>query len=459
MKPIHHFQRRLKWLACASLLTCLLGVGLLPATGHAATSPDLNALRTLVDSGQCDKAYDMAQSQTVLQGGAHFDFLFGVAAINSGHQAQGVLALERHLLQVPSNDRARLELAKGYYEMGDYFRARQEFELVLRFNPPKDVQTNIQRYLDSMQTRDVEGSRATSRSYFEFGMGYDSNINSGTHLGTFFDRIGSPSVVTPEERALGSNYNQWLLGTQVVKRVDSSLSLFAGADVDAKFNDARADYDLLTATPSVGFTHSKGLNVHRLTLSNAYSTMGGTRYRNILSVSGDGQYALGGGYMATSIAQLAEFSYSSLKDADGMPDHDSRMITLGGGIQHTLLTDWRPTLGMQLSIGHEGNVRGRKDYSREIWTAKLTAAANPSDRLSFNVAFTFQNSSYEGVDSASLDGKLRRDNAVTLDAGVNYLLMPQWMLRADTQWTENDSNLDYYRNHRTVSGVRLRYLY
>lgn len=163
--------------------------------------------------------------------------------------------------------------------------------------------------------------------------------------------------------------------------------------------------------------------------------------------------------MATSIAQLAEFSYSSLKDADGMPDHDSRMITLGGGIQHTLLTDWRPTLGMQLSIGHEGNVRGRKDYSREIWTAKLTAAANPSDRLSFNVAFTFQNSSYEGVDSASLDGKLRRDNAVTLDAGVNYLLMPQWMLRADTQWTENDSNLDYYRNHRTVSGVRLRYLY
>lgn len=459
MQPIRHFQHRLKRLARATLVICMLGAGLLPATGGAATPPDLNALRTLVDSGQYDKAYDMAQSQTVLQGGAHFDFLFGVAAVNSGHQAQGVLALERHLLQVPSNDRARLELAKGYYEMGDYFRARQEFELVLRFNPPKDVQTNIQRYLDSMQTRDVDGSRATSRSYFEIGGGYDSNINFGSHLSTFNDRIGSPSVVTPEEGAIGSNYNQWLLGTQLVKRVDSSLSLFVGADIDAKFNDARSDYDLMTATPSVGFTHSKGLNVHRLTLSNAYTTMGGTRYRNILSVSGDGQYALGGGYMATSIAQLAEFSHSSLKDADGMPDHDSRMITLGGGIQHTLLTDWRPTLGMQLTIGHEGNVRGRKDYSREIWTAKLTAAANPSDRLSFNVAVTFQNSSYEGVDSASLDGKLRRDNLVTLDVGVNYLLMPQWLLRADTQWSDNDSNLDYYRYHRSVSGVRVRYLY
>jgi hypothetical protein len=48
---------------------------------------------------------------------------------------------------------------------------------------------------------------------------------------------------------------------------------------------------------------------------------------------------------------------------------------------------------------------------------------------------------------------------MTFDAGVNYLLMPQWMLRADTQWSENDSNLDYYRYRRAVSGVRLRYLY
>jgi hypothetical protein len=265
--------------------------------------------------------------------------------------------------------------------------------------------------------------------------------------------------VTPEERAIGSNYNQWLLGTQLVKRVDSTLSLFAGADVDAKFNDARTDYDLTTITPAAGFSYSKGLAVHRLTMAKAYATMGGTKYRTMLSVTGDGQYALGGGYMATATAQIAELSYANLKIDDGMIEHDSRMLTVGGGLQRTLLTDWRPTFGVQLSVGHEGNVRGRKDYSREIWTAKLTAAANPSERLSFNVALSFQNSSYEGFDSAAALVKPRRDNQMTFDAGVNYLLMPQWMLRADTQWSENDSNLDYYRYPRTVSGVRLRYLY
>lgn len=448
-------KKRLIAQACAVGLAAALG-----STAWAAGDvPPLQALRTLVDSGQYDKAYDLAQSQTTLQGSAHFDFLYGVAAVNSGHQAQGVLALERHLLQVPSNDRARLELARGYYDMGDYFRARQEFEFVLRFNPPKDVQANIQRYLDSMQTRDLEGARASSRSYLELGGGYDSNVNSGSDLQIFNDRFGAPSATTAEERALGRNYSQWLLGTQVVKRIDSSLSLFAGADVDAKLNDARPDYDLLTATPVLGFTHSRGLNVHRLTLSNAYSTLGGTKYRTVLSATGDGQYALGGGYMATAMAQIAELSYFNLKSADGMPDHDARMLTLGGGMQGTLSADWRPTFGVQLTVGHEGNVRGRKDFSREIWTAKLTVAASPSERLSFNLAHTFQNSFYEGADTASLDGKSRRDTVVTTDFGMNYLLMPQWMLRAAIQWSDNGSNLDYYRYRRTVGGMHLRYLF
>jgi tetratricopeptide (TPR) repeat protein len=107
--------------------------------------------------------------------------LFGVAAINVGRVPEGVLALERHLAAVPGNDRARLDLARGYFELGDYVRARSEFEFVLRYNPPKDVRSNIERYLDAMQTRDAFANKASSQLYLELGAGRDSNVNAGTY--------------------------------------------------------------------------------------------------------------------------------------------------------------------------------------------------------------------------------------------------------------------------------------
>ena len=52
--------------------------------------------------------------------------------VDSGHAGEGVLALERYLLQFPGNTAARVELARAYFVLGEYVRAREEFENVLR---------------------------------------------------------------------------------------------------------------------------------------------------------------------------------------------------------------------------------------------------------------------------------------------------------------------------------------
>jgi tetratricopeptide (TPR) repeat protein len=122
----------------------------------------LDDIRRQVESSQFDQAYQTAQSNPQLHGDVHFDFLYGVAAINVGRVAEGVLALERHLAAVPANDRARLELARGYYLVGEYARARSEFEFVLRYNPPAGVRENIARYLQAMALRE-NASRAAVR--------------------------------------------------------------------------------------------------------------------------------------------------------------------------------------------------------------------------------------------------------------------------------------------------------
>src|SRR5450830_953633 len=119
-----------------ALIICLVGVG--SPIWAAEQDKVINDLRRMVDAGQYDSAFKAGSEQSALQGSTHFDFLFGVACVNSGHIPQGLLALQRHLAVVPANDRARLELAKGYFELGEYSRARQEFEFVLHYNPPKD---------------------------------------------------------------------------------------------------------------------------------------------------------------------------------------------------------------------------------------------------------------------------------------------------------------------------------
>ncbi len=431
-----------------SLAGCVLGL----ASAALAAGDPMNELRRMVDAGQFESAFKLANEQSALQGSPHFDFLLGVASVNSGHFPQGVLALERHLAVVPANDRARLELAKGYYELGDYMRARREFEFVLRYNPPKEVQANIQKYLDAMQTREVITSRATSRSYLEVGLGHDSNANTGTFNSQIEIPFSGPLVPDAASTETASAFGQISGGTQWIKRVDSSLAVFAGVDFDQKSNQVAHAFDTTSLGAYTGFSLQKGTGLYRITVSDGHLMVNAEKYRNTLSLTGEGQYSLGDGYAATSVAQYAELAHAVTNES-----RDSHMLTLGGGLQKTLQTAWHPTFGMQLTLAHESNQRLREDLSRDLLTTKLTLAANPSERVGLSVGLLFQQIRHVAEDLGF--GSRRADDLVSFDAGVSYLWSRSWMLRADLQVTDNASNQGLYAYRRTLVGLHARYLF
>lgn len=431
------------------LAGCLAGLAAPPA---AAGDPGLNDLRRLVDSGQFEAAYKLATIQTGLLGSPHFDFLLGLAAVNSGHHAQGVFALERHLAVVPANDRARLELAKGYYELGDYYRARQEFEFVLRYGPPKDVQANVQKYLDAMQTREVITSRASSRAYIEVGAGRDSNVNAGTY-NSQIDLLTGPIFLTDPASALAkSSFVQVSGGSQWLRRVDASLAVFAGLDADIKHNPAASQYNTINLGAYTGFSVGKGPGLYRLTLSDGQLRVDGEKYRNTLSLTGEGQFSLGQGYSANGVLQYAEMAYATANAVQ-----DSRMLTLGGGFQRTFQSAWRPTLGVQITDAKEFNQHLRDDLSRSVMTTRLSLAVSPTDRLSVSAGLSRQQSTFELPDIAF--GTVREDAMWSADFGVNYLWDRHWLIRADLQYTNSESNQGLYSYRRTLLGLRSRYLF
>src|SRR5262245_25155010 len=66
-------------------------------------------LKTLVEKGDARGAYELGRKHPAELGNPVFDFYFGVAAIDSGHAGEGVLALERYVANYPDNIQARLE--------------------------------------------------------------------------------------------------------------------------------------------------------------------------------------------------------------------------------------------------------------------------------------------------------------------------------------------------------------
>lgn len=77
---------RFSGVLCAAVLLSLAGTAL------AAPADDVKAL---IEKGNSAAAYVLGKQNPQELGNPVFDFYFGVAAVDSGHAGEGVLALER----------------------------------------------------------------------------------------------------------------------------------------------------------------------------------------------------------------------------------------------------------------------------------------------------------------------------------------------------------------------------
>lgn len=410
------------------------------------------ALQRHVMDGQFEAAYALGKRMPDRQGDPHFDFLFGVAAINVGKVPEGVLALERHLATVPGNDRARLDLARGYFELGDYIRAKSEFEFVLRYKPPQDVRSNIERYLDAMQTRDTFANKASSQLYLEVGAGSDSNANAGTYNSQITLPTGPVVLADGTSRAASSQVYTVAGAGQWVRRVTPSFAVFGGGDFNQKSNPSAPAFDTLNAAANAGFSMVSGALLYKLSVVEAMLLVNNTSYRDTLSVTGDAQYGYGDGLIFSGFLQYAEQTYSASNSI-----RDSKSFTYGGGFQKLFSGAWRPALGFQVSSTKEDNLNLRDDLNRTTTTAQLSVSINPTEQLGLLLGISRQHSGFDAPDIAF--ATVRSDNLWSVDLSANYALSRHWLVRGDVQWSESVSNQDLYAFKRTFSMIKSRYLF
>lgn len=153
---------------------------------------------SLIANGQGEGAYQLlSPAEPALAGHPYFDYLLGVAALDSGRLSEAVFSLRRSVAVAPQFSGARMELGRAYFESGDPGQARPLFSSLLDENPPPGVRDVLQQYITAIDDRPaVPGSRFSP--YLEVHAGHDSNANGSTSNQQFLGFTLNPNNLETE---------------------------------------------------------------------------------------------------------------------------------------------------------------------------------------------------------------------------------------------------------------------
>jgi hypothetical protein len=427
----------------------LIGVAGCAFTAGAALAGPAEDIKALVEQNKAAEAYAYGSSHPEALGTPGFDFYFGIAAIDAGHAGEGVLALERYVLQFPDNAAARAQLARGYFALGDDARARQEFEDLQKLHPPEAVAAVIDRYLTALRER--EGNyKPTSSAYAEAGLGYDNNTNSGASSANVNVPVFGIVTLLPAGVKAPSWYQEFAAGGQFTKPIAPGLAVFGGANVDVKLNDAPAAhaYNLLTYGANGGATYLKDSNLFRLTGAWSQLELDGTNYVSITSETAEWTRQIGELQTITPAIQYAELRYPT------QPVRNSELTNLGLTYRQAFTHEWQPVLSFSGTYGEERNTQA-DNLARRISAFRVAGGISPLPKWVLSAGLSYQESQYRGADPLLLI--VRHDRYGSLDLLASYQWTKQLSVRLEGLVSSNHSNLGMYAYDRDLAAIKLRY--
>ena len=241
---------------CRAILILALAlspVGLLhaQATMQIVDSNDAGDLylqaESLLAAGHTRNAYELLRAyESELSGNPYFDYLLGVASLDSGHINAAILSLQRAATAAPDYSAARMELARAHYEAAEYGTAQAMFAALLDEDPPPAVREIISGYINAIDARPSAPPTRFS-PYGELFTGHDSNANGSTENEQFLG-----FTLSPENLATDSMFFEAAAGFDWSLPRSTNFGWFVGArasyrdNPDAPFVDAGVVSGLLS---------------------------------------------------------------------------------------------------------------------------------------------------------------------------------------------------------------------
>lgn len=423
-----------------------LAVLVLASNAGAAAGLDVPLAGQLLREGRYQEAYDLlAPFEATASDDASFIYLLGRAALGTRRPDRARALLERSLSLRPEDAAAHLALGRAHFALGQYARAKIEFETVLRLgNLPPDVLSQAAIYDRAARQSLDEGSPLTGFGYAETGIGhYRVNATRGTDaLGggdrrdTFYNaRAGG-----------GANY-----------ALPDGYAIDATLDYRFRHYDnsgTRDDSDLRWSIAG-----SKALGEDNL----AAGFRGWTSYR-------------GGGDYRNDITLFAD--YRMRQDADNqftLGAELRRRRYPGGDLRARSRTTASATVGWVRPIlegkgsvsvtGHAGRnyATSRPDGESLAYGATVALDLTANDKLGWGVFAWWERDSFNADNvhfhPDALDNTVtlrRRDNLYEVGAYLVWEFAPKWTLCPEILWLRDQSNAVGFNYSSTEVQVNVR---
>lgn len=417
----------------------------------AEAEPLLPSAERLVQTGRAAEAYALLIAEEDARAGeVRFDYLLGIAALDSGHADKATLAFERVLAVDPNFAGARLDMARAYYQLGDLTRARQEFDTVLTQNPPEAAQLVVARYLAMIDA--AERAKRTAKSaYVEVTVGRDSNVNNSTGqsqitvpaLGNLVFTLDATNVKRSD------TYATVATGGDVAHELGLGYAVFAGGEVRQRLNQTADRFDSRNTSARTGLAWSDDKNVVRTTVTFDRYELDHQRNRDGTGLGADWRRTLTPALLTNAFANYNAFRFATTDLA--VNDFDQFLI--GAGVIR-LFQDGKHVFNATLLDGYEDDKKGRADGNKNFHGLRLGGQLSLRERLDLYASLGWQRARYDKENTAfqATRGDVQRDAVI----GLTWRVADRWTVRPQLLYTRNDSNIAIYAYQRTDVSVTVR---
>jgi len=436
----------------------LTGMMLLVASGHFAHAQTGDTLRVasnasarqliiraedLLAAGDSSGAYVLLQPhEAALAGNILFDYLLGVAALDTGRVGEAIFSLRRALAVEPGFSGARMELARAYFESGNPELARPLFTQLLGENPPAAVAGVIRQYLQAIDQRSA-ARQSRFVPYIDLFAGYDTNANGSTSDQQFLGFTLSPDNVKTEsgfaEIAAGFD---WFIPRN--PRFGWVFNGRAGhrTNPDASFVDATIISGL------GGFSWQRSAWFGRAALDGYWGARNGDPNESYAGLD-----ALFGRRLADRWDATLSLRGGAQRYDDSIDVMDVNRFLYSLGITHRFAS--RAQFSAQLTGGIDDETNDGSPYGNSKIGGRLSLTAPVGESAWLFASLGSLRSDYDGL----FFGTSREDTQLMSVLQIEFrdVLTRGLTVIPRVRYVDNDSDVDLYSYDRTEMGVVIRW--
>ncbi len=398
----------------------------------------------LLRDGKAQDAFDLLSRYEVDWAGSDaYDYLLGVAALDSRNANDAIFSLQRLVIRRPAFSGARLELARAYYDAGEIELARLEFGRILKDDPPDRVRETVDSYMEAIKVK-ARAYTASTQYYIDFGGGYDTNAPAATDDNQFLT-----FTLAPNNLEKSSAFGQVAAGIVWNKPVTPQSRIMLTGNIMHRSNPSAHYVDPSVAAVGGAWVWNRGAHSANLGASATISLLDRSANKENYAVNGSYGYKFNKSWRFNSFLR-----YGALRFDGALDVQDVDQLMYGLGFEQL---SKKSLLSVGLIGTKDDEVNQDSKFGNDGYGIQISDTWYFDDGSRIFVNFSASTTDYN-EQFFTLD---REDDIYSFTVGKSWARLPtkDWMLTGQINYSQKNSTVDLYQFDRWEIGIFLRRTY